>query len=95
MEETYTDIYLDNETERNSEKLIANDKKLKITTEKDNKSLKFSDNYHIADVQQRLIRLEYELLYIKDKLFEESRTKTQPKLSAYGKVVKKRLLANG
>lgn len=87
MEETYTNIDLETKTDDNRQKS-------KVVTKEENKMLKFSDNIHIADLQQRLIRLEYEVLFIKDKLFEESRTSAQPKLSPYGKVVKRRL-SNG
>lgn len=72
-----------------------NSEKQVITTQKSSETLKFSDNNHIADLQQRVIRLEYELLFMKDKLFQESRTQGQPKLSPYGKIVKRRIAQNG
>lgn len=87
MEETYTNIDLETKTDDNRQKS-------KVVTKEVNKMVIFSDNSHIADLQQRLIRLEYEVLFIKDKLFEESRTNGQSKLSPYGKVVKRRL-SNG
>lgn len=72
-----------------------NRQKRNVTTSKEVEKLKFSDNVHIADLQQRMIRLEYEVLYLKDKLFEKSRTENQPKLSPYGKLVKRRISQNG
>lgn len=76
------------------QKQPQNSQKPSVITPKDAESLKFSDNNHIADLQQRVIRLEYELLFIKDKLFEEGKNK-QPKLNPYGKLVKRRISQNG
>lgn len=66
-----------------------------VPTEKRAENLKFSENNHIADLQQRVIKLEYELLFMKDKLFEPSRANSNPKLAPYGKIVKRRIAQNG
>ena len=85
--------FKDNLIEEKEEEQPQNRQKRVISTQKEIEKLKFSDNQHIADLQQRTIRLEYELLYIKDKLFEPSRNKneSQPRLSPYGKLVKGRI----
>lgn len=62
-----------------------------VVTQKEMQSLKFSENSHIADLQQRVIRLEYEVLFIRDKLFEPSKTKNQEKLSPFGKLIKRKI----
>lgn len=62
-----------------------------VVTQKEMQMLKFSENSHIADLQQRVIRLEYEVLFIRDKLFEPSKTKNQEKLSPFGKLIKSRI----
>jgi len=72
-------------------KQTKNSQKQVITTQKENKNLKFSENEHVADIQQRLLRVEYELLFIRDKLFEESKNSKIPKISAYGKLIKRRI----
>lgn len=94
-EENYLNDVLDDERNEITRKQTENRKKPVVTTQKSIESVKFSDNNHIADLQQRVIRLEYELLFMKDKLFEPSRTANQPKISPYGKIVKRRISQNG
>ena len=72
-------------------KQTKNSQKPSVIIQKESESLKFSDNKHIADIQQRLLRVEYELLFIRDKLFEEGKNKQQEKLSPYGKLIKRRI----
>jgi hypothetical protein len=90
-EKTYLNELMDDEREVFTPKQTINKQKSKVITQEVKQELKFSDNYHIADLQQRLIRLEYELLFIKDKLFEESKNSKQEKLSPYGKLIKRRI----
>ena len=89
MTEIYTDI--DDITASNSEEIEINTKKQPKTAIKEVKPLKFSENQHIADIQQRVIRLEYEFQYLRDKIFEPARTEGQSKLTGYGKLLKKRV----
>lgn len=92
MEEKY---YLEAEIDETIEDIAPKQapfkQKPKVITQEVKQELKFSDNQHIADLQQRLIRLEYEFLMIRGKLFEESKTPNQPKLSAFGKLTKRRI----
>lgn len=66
-------------------------KSKKITTTKAKIRFKDTDNSILADLQQRLIALEYEFMMIRDKLFTPSRATGEQKLNSYGKEVKRRL----
>jgi hypothetical protein len=57
------------------------------------KKIKFkdTDNHILADLQQRLIAIEYEFMMIREKLFVQSAITKEPKLNTLGKQVKKRL----
>ena len=87
--------FLDNDLEvleqENRPKQTPFKQKPKVITQEVKQEFKFSDNHHISDLQQRVIRLEYELLFIRDKLFEKSKNSEQPKLSPYGKLIKRRV----
>ncbi len=89
--EEFKDDELDIQEPWTPPKQTKNSQKQVITTQKENKSIKFSENEHVADIQQRLLRVEYELLFIRDKLFEEGKNKQQEKLSPYGKLIKRRI----
>lgn len=51
-----------------------------------------SNNEIIDNLHLRISKIEYELMFIKDKLFTSSMEKGKEKLSSYGKEVKQKIL---
>jgi hypothetical protein len=80
------------EAEEEEQETAENEAETKnFTTKKKKIKFKDTDNSLLADLQQRLIAIEYEFMMIREKLFVQSAITKEPKLNTLGKQVKKRL----